>query len=316
MLDIIIPAYNAHDTIIETLASIAYQKNFFDVHVYIINDCSNKDYSDIVKFYKNFIDVKEFILTENRGPGYARQYGLENSKSDYIVFIDSDDVFASPDSLQILKDIVVSTDSDVLVSDFVEERDDMFFLKQDDRIWLHGKIYKRKFLEENNIRFNNTRTNEDNGFNSLIFLCNSKISYLPVKTYIWKNYKNSITRKNNYEYIFSGIKGYIYNMTWAIEEAIKRNCDMNKISEFSFSVLLSIYLMYLENVENKDCSFMLDKSKAIYDIYQDNKLNKDKENQLINEYLDFYFLENDKNIIVDSNISFSEFLKKVEEGII
>ena len=316
MLDIIIPAYNAHDTIVETIASIVYQKYSFDIHIYIVNDCSDKNYSDIVEFYKNFVDIKELTLTTNRGPGYARQYGIDNSNSDYIIFIDSDDVFSSPNVIQFLKEGIVSSDSDLLISDFVEERDNMFFLKQDDKIWLHGKIYKRKFIEENNIRFNDTRVNEDNGFNSLITLCNSKISYIPVKTYIWKNNKNSITRKNNYEYMFTGIDGYIYNMTWAIEEAIKRNCDVNKISEFSFSVLLSIYLMYLENIENKDCSFMIKNSKAIYDIYKSNKLGKDKEKQLINEYLDFYFLENDKNIIVDSIISFSEFLKRVEEEII
>ena len=35
--------------------------------------------------------------------------------------------------------------------------------------WLHGKIYKRKFLEKNNIKFNESRYNEDVYFNELIF---------------------------------------------------------------------------------------------------------------------------------------------------
>ena len=62
MIDIIIPAYNSHNTIEQTLFSIAYQDMAKDVNVYIVDDCSKKSYNEIVKFFSNFINIKELKL--------------------------------------------------------------------------------------------------------------------------------------------------------------------------------------------------------------------------------------------------------------
>lgn len=66
MIDIIIPAYNAHKTIEKTLNSISYQENSFLFNVYIINDASEKDYFEFIEFYKDFIKIKELKLNEKR----------------------------------------------------------------------------------------------------------------------------------------------------------------------------------------------------------------------------------------------------------
>ena len=42
MIDIIIPAYNAHKTLKKTLFTVATQDNVEDLKVYIVNDCSKK----------------------------------------------------------------------------------------------------------------------------------------------------------------------------------------------------------------------------------------------------------------------------------
>ena len=48
MIDIIIPAYNAHETIDQTLYSINTQINKELFKVYIVNDASNQNYSNFV----------------------------------------------------------------------------------------------------------------------------------------------------------------------------------------------------------------------------------------------------------------------------
>lgn len=121
MIDVIIPAYNAHETIERTLYFIAYQRNSENLNVYIINDNSIKDYSKEIDFLKNFINIRELKLKENSGPGYARQYGIEHSDSEYIIFIDSDDVFATPLSLITLENAIKTSNSDVVVSAFIEQ---------------------------------------------------------------------------------------------------------------------------------------------------------------------------------------------------
>ena len=46
------------------------------------------------------------------------------------------------------------------------------FQNQADTIWMFGKMYRRDFLDKYNIKMNDTRANEDNGFNMLVkFLC-------------------------------------------------------------------------------------------------------------------------------------------------
>ena len=54
-LDIIIPVYNSKKTINGTLYSILYQ-NYKNIHVYLINDCDNNNYSDEVEFFSNFFE--------------------------------------------------------------------------------------------------------------------------------------------------------------------------------------------------------------------------------------------------------------------
>ena len=315
MIDVIIPAYNAHDTIQRTLASIAYQQNIDQLKVYIVNDASNKDYTEEISFFKKMMDVKEITLSENGGPGIARQCGIDNSDSEYIIFIDSDDVFASPDSVQLLYNNIEETNSDVIISSFYEILDDGSKREfKDDTIWLHGKIYRRTFLEQNNIRFNSTCSNEDNGFNQLVFLHDSKVEYIDDFTYLWLYNEDSITRKNDHEYSFYGLEGYIYNMTWALEIAIKDNCDYNKIAELAFSTLISIYYYYIYFIEEKDVEKLVKKSKGIYEIYLEYSLDEDRELEIWEEGYDYFPMELNFREKVNPPLSLEEFKNKIEKS--
>ena len=100
MIDIIIPAYNAHNTIKKTLISICMQTVKDKINVYIIDDCSNEDYKEIINIFKDKINIKYYKLKENSGPGVARQYGLEHSNGEYIYFLDADDMFMDIYSLE------------------------------------------------------------------------------------------------------------------------------------------------------------------------------------------------------------------------
>ena len=58
---------------------------------------------------------------------------------------------------------------------------------------LHGKMYRRSFLERNNIKFNNLRSHEDNAFNQLCLICAKSVIYLDDIIYRYNNTKDSIT---------------------------------------------------------------------------------------------------------------------------
>lgn len=315
MIDIIIPAYNAHKTIERTLASIAYQKDAQELKVYIVNDASSENYSNEISFFKNFLDIKELKMNKNGGPGVARQYGIDHSNSEYIVFIDADDVFASPHSVDTLYRNINESNADVVVSSFYETLKDGSKKEYiEDRVWLHGKIYRRKFLEDNNIRFNNTRANEDNGFNQLIFLHDSKVEFIEDITYIWEYNETSITRLNDFEYTFGGLEGYIYNITWALEIAIKDNCDYNKIAELAYYTLIALYYYYIEFIDEKEVDVLIKKSKRLYEIYLEYNLDKNREFEIWEEQ--YYISTQDMNIKQRLNppISLEEFFYKLENS--
>lgn len=243
-LCIIIPAYNCIDTIELTLDSITRQKISIDYEVVLVNDCSDYDYLKFIEKYKDKIKIREIKTEKNVGPGGARQLGIDNTFSKYIIFIDSDDCFYDEYSVDKMYNEINNNDYDVVICNFFCERDINSYVKQRDLIWLHGKIYKRKFIDDNNIRFNNTRSNEDNGFNRLIFLMEPKVSFLDEVVYIYKKNPNSITRINNGIFKFEGIEGYCYNMNWAMDEALNRGQHLYKIARVSLDTLITLYVYY------------------------------------------------------------------------
>lgn len=89
-ISIIIPVYNVEDFVSETLNSVKNQTSFPD-EVIIINDGSTDNSYNIIK---NFADLKgwKIFKTKNQGLGPTRNYGISLAKSDYLYFLDSDDI--------------------------------------------------------------------------------------------------------------------------------------------------------------------------------------------------------------------------------
>lgn len=303
---IIIPAYNARNTIYKTLDSIKIQKNISSFEVVIVRD-TGEVYDDIVNEYKKFYNIRTIDMPENGGPGLARQYGIDNTDSEYIVFIDADDYFYDENSLFNLMDGIKN--ADLGVGNFRYERDNEVTIKQKNFVWLHGKIYRRQFLLDNNIRFNDTRANEDNGFNRLILFHEPNIVFIDKLVYVYSENFNSITRKDNRHYKFTGLEWYAYNMNWAIKEAEKRNLDMKLVFETSLGVLVAMYFYYLDLYELYDVSYILKWSKELKNTFT-KYFNKYGSVKMID-----YFVEEKKKEYDDKEINyllnFYEFLQKI-----
>ena len=102
LIDIIIPAYKAQDSIERTIASIVIQSMKDNIKVTIVNDCDVNDYKKIISRYSDLIDIREIRLDKNGGPGVARQYGIDNTDLPYFTCIDADDTFAGPFAIELL----------------------------------------------------------------------------------------------------------------------------------------------------------------------------------------------------------------------
>lgn len=306
-LNVIIPAYNAIETLDKTLMSLCLQRTKYKFDVLIVNDKSDYTYKEIIKKYSKYLTISELTLTKNVGPGLARQKGIEQTNSKYIMFIDADDYLYSPYSIEILLNGIEESKTDVIISNFIIERDNKREVKEKNNVWLHGKIYRREFIEKNKVSFNSTRKNEDGGFNRLLFLLEEKIKYIDDITYVYQDNQNSITRRDNRKYRFEGLEGLAQNMEWAYLEAKKRKVSSNLLKIHLLSTLTSSYYYYNELFEKYEVSKIIKWYKNIY---------KELKNYEVTEIDLEDYLKINKPIletISDPIISYDDYLKLMEE---
>jgi len=91
-ISIITPTFNRSDELGFLFQSIEKQNtNLNNIELIISDDGSVDGTEELVNSWKKKVTYKiKYITQKNKGPGAARNHGLENSKGDLIFFIDSD----------------------------------------------------------------------------------------------------------------------------------------------------------------------------------------------------------------------------------
>lgn len=97
MISVIIPAYNAERTILETIKSVQEQ-TFSDFEIIVINDGSKDKTVEIVQSIKD--DRIKIFSYENGGLCTARNRGISHATGEFIAFLDADDLW-TPDKLEL-----------------------------------------------------------------------------------------------------------------------------------------------------------------------------------------------------------------------
>ena len=84
-ISIIIPVYNASLTLKECLDAI-FNSHFKNFEVIVVSDNSSDDSVKLAKQYQ----CKVIELSENNGPAFARNAGVQIAEGEILLFIDSD----------------------------------------------------------------------------------------------------------------------------------------------------------------------------------------------------------------------------------
>lgn len=172
-VSIIIPSYNTEEFVEETFESIKNQTfNFEDLEIIFIDDKSTDGSTDIIKGYGEEYD-NVFVYTSpegKKGPGTSRNLGISKATSDYIIFLDADDIMV-PEYVERVYKEISENDVDLVKSSFFLNMGDVTFpvtqdfgrveVSHDDigilidfnylEPW--ATIYRRDYLIEENIRF-------------------------------------------------------------------------------------------------------------------------------------------------------------------
>ena len=188
MISIIVPVYNVEKYLDECIQSIVSQ-SYTDWECILIDDGST-DNSGLLcdKWAKQDNRIK-VIHQENQGVSAARNQGIDNSKGEFITFIDSDD-WVESEYLQTLFQPTLKQPTDLIVTgiiqDYSNENSTIYqpnysltfeltssnithFVELNQKYLLYGptsNLYRSDFVRQYQIRFcNNTSYGEDLLFN-------------------------------------------------------------------------------------------------------------------------------------------------------
>lgn len=223
-INVIIPVYRGHGKVNNALNSLLTQtlKTFY---VTLVVDGDGENYDDLVDEYeRRGLNISIIYSKTNGGPGTARQIGIDHSSMfDYLYFLDQDDMLY-PHCLKDLYSEAKKKNADIIDAGFVTERDgeppQPITIRQNKITWVHGRLYRRQYLIDNDIRFlPDLRLNEDAYFNVVAMNCTTNKYSLDEPVMIWCNNKDSLTRdKKGEDWFIKAWEGYIQSQCYGLRK--------------------------------------------------------------------------------------------------
>ena len=213
-ISIIIPMYNTELYIERCVNSCLNQElTNDDFEIIIVNDGSiDGSLTKVTSLYNNHKTV--FVVNqENKGLSGARNTGLRHASGEYVWFVDSDDWIES-NCLKRVIELCKQQDLDILqfcAANIIDDKPVRRFHRRNTGMIMTGKeclkyrfphcapfsIYKRSFLQENNLSFYEGIFHEDNEFTPRTYYMAKRVEAIDdILYYVYQN-PNSITRTIN-----------------------------------------------------------------------------------------------------------------------
>lgn len=330
-LTIGIPAYKADNTIDRCLSSIITQTWVDKVEVIVANDDPDVDIKWLEESYDGLLKLKTLETEVNTGPGLARQRCLDACQTPWILFIDADDILASPLAVENLM-TSISSDSIEVQGAFLQEikhpSGKTLLAPRNDvsHPWVFGRIYNVKFLKDNGIGFSELRAMEDGEFNWKIRMTIDgtpfKINVINEPVYIWKEgSEHSITRTGiddkgipQYNFDLCPIGSTIASIN-AAKFCKKKNPFNGGITRFIVEMMIGQYFTYIECKEKKpifadQCWF--NAQRFYHECYCE--VEKDITDDILKTMYTAQYAAKSKDLIgIIPEITFFDFIKQIAE---
>lgn len=216
MLSVIIPVYNVRAYLDECLCSVVNQ-SFRNMEIILIDDGSTDGSGDLCDKWVRKDKRIRVIHKNNGGLSSARNVGLEDSKGEYVTFVDSDDLIDNEMYDSMIRIFQQKKEVDIVCcaieqfdnnnyqrkASFLKSCNQEFtavgYLREvlkhkiDNAVW--NKIYKRDIIDP--VRFEEGKINEDILFNVAILNRVNKLFYIKQPFYKYRIRQGSITKQAN-----------------------------------------------------------------------------------------------------------------------
>lgn len=240
-ISVIVPVYNVEQYLTECMDSILGQ-TFSDIEIICIDDGSTDSSGRILDDYAQKDSRIIVIHKENAGYGVAMNKGLDIATGEYIGIVESDDKITA-DMFGKLYEDAKANDLDFVKSeaffwyetiDYTKRVHDSSLEQYFDKVLCDDErniffdffmniwtgIYKKAFLDSNNIRFNETpgASYQDNGFWMLTCCCAQRVMWQNKAYYYYRMDNPNASVKSKAKMLaMAGEYDYVE------EELLKRN---------------------------------------------------------------------------------------------
>jgi glycosyltransferase involved in cell wall biosynthesis len=271
LLSVIIPFFNTFSRSEKVLKRVCDSlQQYSDVEFILVDDGSTDD--TYLQLEHKFKEVNNDLITlvsqENKGPGGARNTGIEIAKGKYIWVVDSDDDFYINN---IYPDLQIDNDFDFIDYNYIEHGENTNSMMIDAGNYyatevnlyknlgrIVTKIFKKEFFVKNNIKYPEYCIYEDNYFIYMLPFFIKKFQKSTTLAYFYEDGVPSVTRTSGisnrfYDRLLTSYDGLIFlveNSAWMgnIEahrrfkeiflfntvKAVLRNIDIKKIKIIFF----------------------------------------------------------------------------------
>ena len=205
-IQFLVPQYKeTEETISFLLDSIESQIHVDKKDVGVIICSDGGEYVLNQEFLDKYSYDIQYVICEHRGVSATRNSALLLSDAEYVMFCDADDGFVSNIGVySLIRSLDLNPKSEMLSCKiFVEDIIDgfpEFSIGEHNNIFVHGKVFRREFLIENELFFDERlKIHEDSYFCNIInFYAKNKV-YNNNSFYCWRKNPNSVS---NQEYYF------------------------------------------------------------------------------------------------------------------
>ena len=204
-ISVIIPVYNAELYLKRCIDSVLNQ-SFKSFEIIAIDDGSKDNSFKILNEYQQFSPNIRILSRENKGAAYTRNEGIELAKGEFIMFIDSDDYIKS-DYLQVFYDEISRGLDDAVIGGLQRVNQDgkqLFSIQLGKDKWSKyrsispcARIYRKKFLQDNNLHFPEFPLGEDLLFSLKVYSKSKNINTISYCGYFWFYNENSASNTLN-----------------------------------------------------------------------------------------------------------------------
>lgn len=295
-VSIIVPVYNVEKYIKKCLDSLVNQ-TLKDIEIIVVNDGSPDNSQKIVdKYIKKYPKKVKAYIKENGGLGSARNYGIEKSTSDYLMFVDSDD-YIELNMVELLYKKVNNTNADMAICRLFSVNEDYkiidtssfinnktcknnlkYILFNNVSVW--NRIYKKDIIINNNLEFRSGIWYEDIDFVLKYLTLTQNVEIVDVPLYNYLIRSGSIMNNKN---VLKNL-----DILLSFDEIIKFLNEHNKFKKYykevEFLAIYHIYICGLTRVINIKCN-RKSKNKVIkeFNNYINQNFPKWKKNIYLNE---------------------------------